>query len=118
MTKFGLCVLGQRIRMSFMYYHAGGAFLGILLLISSGEFLEACFDKIDEFRQRDTSQLAAGLFIPLNPMGSAGGAKPGLFVLYRKKQMARSPETPQPGSCRQIIRHDKKDQAYTILVEI
>jgi hypothetical protein len=25
-----------------------------------GEFLEACFDKIDEFRQRDTSQLAAG----------------------------------------------------------
>jgi hypothetical protein len=30
------------------------------LLISSGEFLEACFDKIDEFRQRDTSQLAAG----------------------------------------------------------
>jgi hypothetical protein len=32
-------------------------------LISSGEFLEACFDKIDEFRQRDTSQLAAGLFI-------------------------------------------------------
>ena len=32
-------------------------------LISSGEFLEACFDKIDEYRQRDTSQLAAGLFI-------------------------------------------------------
>jgi hypothetical protein len=29
-------------------------------LISSGEFLEACFDKLDEFRQRDTSQLAAG----------------------------------------------------------
>jgi hypothetical protein len=29
-------------------------------LISSGEFLEACFDKIDEFRQRDTSQLDAG----------------------------------------------------------
>ena len=33
MTKFGLCVLGQRIRMSYMYYHAGGSFLGILLLI-------------------------------------------------------------------------------------
>lgn len=30
------------------------------ILISSGEFLEACFDNIDEFLQKDTSQLAAG----------------------------------------------------------
>jgi hypothetical protein len=30
---------------------------------SSGEFLIACFDKIDEFRKRDTLQLSAGLFI-------------------------------------------------------
>jgi hypothetical protein len=72
----------------YMYYHVCGSFLGILLLI------------------------------PFTQWGARRHRSPGVIVFYNEITMAQNPGTPRPGTCRRIIRHDKKDQAYTILVGI